>query len=128
MLQLYKSNINSYEVLTGKSLAMFLIKKGNHIYLLRGTTVSPYMAKQLEKDIEDALGMGFKLRELVDLFDETESLELYGTEIETFEKYANDEWNWYTWNSRRASNGKFYNRFVKYVKNGIKDNLSLQYL
>ena len=39
MLELYASNVNSYEFMTGKSLAMFLFKDNNKIFLLHGTTV-----------------------------------------------------------------------------------------
>ena len=45
-MELYAQNTTSYEILTGKSLAMFLFKDNNKIFLLRGTTVSPYMAKK----------------------------------------------------------------------------------
>ena len=88
MLAIYQSNINSYEAITGKSLAMFLFKDDKYVYLLRGTTVSPYMSEQLYKDIKEAMELGFTLSEIADLFDKSDYLELLGTTIETFEKYA----------------------------------------
>ena len=114
MLELFKSNINSYEFLTGKSLAMFLFKDENRVYLLRGTTVSPYMLEQLYKDVVDALELGFTLSEIVDLFDNSDSLELLGTTLKTFEKHANDYWNWHKW----SFNHNFQNRFWTYISKG----------
>lgn len=115
MLEIYQSNINSYEVITGKSLAMFLLKDNNKMYLLRGATVSPYMSRQLEKDIIDAIEMGFTLMEIADLFDKTESLELLGTSLENFNAFANNKWNWYKW----SLNKNFQYRFWTHIKKGV---------
>lgn len=114
MLELYRSELNSYELMTGKSLAMFLFKENDRIYLLRGTTISPYMSKQLHNDIVEAMELGFTLSEIVDLFDKTDSLELLGTTLETFQKYANDYWNWHKWNLNR----NFRTRFWIYISKG----------
>ena len=115
MLELYASNVDSYEFMTGKSLAMFLFKDNNKVYLWRGTTVSPYMSEQLKKDIIDAMEMGFNLMEIADLFDKTKSLELLGTTLETFEKFSNDKWNWFKW----SMTSHFNLRFWKYISNGV---------
>ena len=114
MLELYRSNLNSYELMTGKSLAMFLFKDDKYVYLLRDTTVSPYMSEQLYKDIKEAMELGFTLSEIADLFDKSDSLELLGTTIETFEKHANDYWNWHKW----SFNHNFQNRFWAYISRG----------
>lgn len=114
MLELYSSNTNSYELMTGRSLAMFLFKDNNRMYLLRGTTVSPYMSKQLYKDIKEAIELGFTLSEIAELFDKSDSLELLGTTIETFEKHVNDYWNWYKWGFNR----NFRSRFWVYISRG----------
>ena len=115
MLELYKSNTNSYELMTGKSLAMFLFKDDEYIYLLRGTTVSPYMSEQLYKDIKEAMELGFTLSEIVDLYDISDSLELLGTTLETFKNHASDDWNWHKWSFNR----NFHNRFWTYISKGI---------
>lgn len=115
MLKIYASNTNSYEALTGKSLAMFLLKDGNYIYLLRGTTVSPYMSEQLYNDVEAAIDLGFTLSEIADLFDKSKSLELLGTTIETYEKFSNDSWNWHKWSLNRH----FCTRFWTYISEGV---------
>lgn len=115
MLAIYQSNINSYEAITGKSLAMFLLKDNNKIYLLRGTTASPYMSEQLKKDVADAIELGFNLLEIADLFDKTESLELLGTSLEIFQRFANDKWNWYKW----SFNKNFQYRFWTHIKKGV---------
>lgn len=114
-VSLYASNINSYEFLSGKSLAMFLFKDSkNRIYLLRGTTISPYMSEQLYNDMKDAIEMGFSLDELVDLFDKSKSLKLLGTTLDTFQKHANDNWNWHKWSMTH----NFTNRFWIYISEG----------
>lgn len=114
MLELLKSETNSYEFLTGKSLAMFLFRDDKNVYLLRGTTVSTYMSEQLCQDVVDALELGFTLSEIVDLFDKSDSLELLGTTLETFEKYCVDNWNWHKW----SFNHNFQNRFWTYISKG----------
>ena len=114
MLELYRSNLNSYELMTGRSLAMFLFKENDRVYLLRGTTVSPYMSEQLYNDIKEAMELGFTLSEIADLFDKSDSLELLGTTLETFEKHANDYWNWHKW----SFNHNFQNRFWAYISKG----------
>lgn len=114
MLELYRSNTNSYEFMTGKSLAMFLFKEDNRVYLLRGTTVSPYMSEQLYKDIKEAVELGFSLSEIVDLYDSSDSLELLGTTLEAFHEYANDDWNWHKWSLNR----NFRSRFWIYISKG----------
>lgn len=114
MLEIYAVDINSIEVLTYKSLAMFLLKDNDKIYLLRGTTVSPYMSKQLYRDIREAIELNFTLSEIVDLYDNSKSLELLGTTFEIYKKFATDVWNWHAW----ELNKNFYPRFMTYVKSG----------
>ena len=114
MLELCRSNLNSYELMTGKSLAMFLFKDDKYVYLLRGTTVSPYMSEQLYKDIKEAMELGFTLSEIADLFDKSDSLELLGTTLETFKNHASDDWNWHKWSFNR----NFRSRFWTYISNG----------
>lgn len=114
-LKLYESDTNSYEFLTGKSLAMFLLKDDKCIYLLRGTTVSSYMAEELKKDIRKALELGFTLSEIVELYDDSKSLEVLGTTIDVFDEYANDCWNWHLW----SLNHNFHQRFWTYVSKGV---------
>ena len=82
-MRLYAQNTTSYEIATGKSLAMFLFKEDddNKIFLLRGTTVSPYMAQKMYQDIQEALELGFSLYEIVDLYDDRKSVSLYCTNI-----------------------------------------------
>lgn len=107
MLEIYAVDINSIEVLTYKSLAMFLLKDDDYIYLLRGTTVSPYMAKQLYKDIRESIELGFELSEIVDFYDNSSSIELLKTSFKTYEKFATDKWNWHKWKLDRNFNTRF---------------------
>ena len=116
MLELYASNVNSYEFMTGKSLAMFLFKDNNKIFLLRGTTVSPYMSEKMHEDVQEALNLGFSLFEIADLYDDRKSVSLYCTNIETFEKFSNDNWNWHKW----SMTSHFYSRFWECISNGVK--------
>ena len=114
MLELYRSNTNLYELMTGRSLAMFLFKDDKYVYLLRGTTMSPYMSDQLYKDIKEAMELGFTLSEIAELFDKSDSLELLGTTLETFKNHASDDWNWHKWSFNR----NFRSRFWTYISNG----------
>ena len=116
MLELYASNVNSYEFMTGKSLAMFLFKDNNKIFLLRGTTVSPYMSEKMYEDVQEALDMGFSLFEIADLYDDRKSVSLYCTDTDTFEKYCNDKWNWHKW----SMTSHFYSRFWECISKGVK--------
>ena len=93
---------------------MFLFKEDNRVYLLRGTTVSPYMSEQLYKDIKEAVELGFSLSEITDLYDNSDSLELLGTNLDMFQKYANDDWNWHKWSLNR----NFQSRFWTYISKG----------
>ena len=115
MLELYASNVNSYEFMTGKSLAMFLFKDNNKIFLLHGTTVSPYMSEKMYEDVQEALNLEFSLFEIADLYDDRKSVSLYCTDIETFEKFSNDKWNWYKW----SFNKNFQYRFWTHIKKGV---------
>lgn len=116
MLELYASNVNSYEFMTGKSLAMFLFKDSNCIYLMRGTTISPYMAQRMDQDVQEAIDLGFSLSEIADLYDDRKSVSLYCTDIDTYEKYHNDRWNWFKW----SMTSHFNLRFWKYISDGVK--------
>lgn len=116
MLELYASNVNSYEFMTGKSLAMILFKDNNRVYLLRGTTESPYMAQKMYQDVQEALELGFSLYEISDLYDDRKSVSLYCTNIDTYKKYCNDRWNWHKW----SMTSHFYLRFWECISNGVK--------
>lgn len=112
---LYAANTRSYELITGKSLAMFLLRDNNNkIYLLRGTVASPYMAQQMYKDVKEAIELGFSLDEIADLYNRTKSLELLGTTMDIFQNYANDNWNWHKWSFNR----NFQSRFWTYISEG----------
>lgn len=114
-MEILNFNIDSYEFITGKSLAMILFKENNCVYLLRGTTISPYMSEQLYKDIKEAIKLGFTIKDIVDLYDNSDSLELLGTTLETFQNHSNDDWNWHKWSFNQNGN----NRFWTYISRGI---------
>ena len=115
-MKLYGKNTTSYEILSGKSLAIVLFKDNNKIFLFRGTTVSPYMAQKMYQDVREALELGFSLYEIADLYDDRKSVSLYCTNIDTYKKYCNDRWNWYKW----SMTSHFYSRFWKCISNGVK--------
>ena len=115
-MELYAKNTTSYEIMTGKNLAMFLFKEDNKIFLLRGTTVSPYMSEKMYEDVKDALELGFSLCDIADLYDDRKSVSLYCTDIDTFKEFSNDNWNWYNW----SMTSHFYLRFWECISNGVK--------
>lgn len=115
-MEIYMKNLNSYELATGKSLAMFLFKENNKIFLLRGTVVSPYMAEKLSDDIMEALKIGFSLLDIADLYNDKKSVSLYCTTMDTFKKFCNDKWNWYKW----SMTSHFRLRFWKYISHDVK--------
>ena len=115
MLKIIRSNVNSYELLSCKALMLCVLQNTDtdKIYLLRSTTVSPYMSRQLLNDIQAAISMSFSIHDLCDLCDCAECL---STQYEVFKEWEHvSTYNWHAWALTRT----FHTRFTTLCDRGI---------
>lgn len=93
-VELYSYDLNKCLVKTGQSMAIFLLTDGTDMYLLRGTTVSPYMSQRLYEDIREAINLKWSIDEIASLYDVDATIRILKVSMDFYKKYCTNPFDW----------------------------------